>query len=253
MSSFDKIKKLGERLYPRGRAFKISDGTPFDFLNQSLAESEARAYNDALAILDSILPDNPNFTPDDATDWEVRLGLITNLLVPFADRKAAIIRKMNHPGKIPARQSHDYLQDSLQLAGFDVYVHENIPEQSIIDVLNASSLATPWGKNKFGTFKFGNVNSIFSGLFECIKFGNNKFGNFRWGKCFYNQKVVSHIETSRDVFFDEGLNFRSTFFIGDAVKGEFTTVDANRKDEFRQLILKIKPVQSVGYLLINYI
>src|SRR5690606_32537660 len=84
-----------------------------------------RAYADALKIQDAQLPDNDGFTADDATDWERRLGMIYSPLVPLADRKLAILRKMNHPGTIKARQNWLYVEGQLRAAGFDVYVHEN--------------------------------------------------------------------------------------------------------------------------------
>lgn len=253
MSTINQIKKLGRQLYPSGRAFNMPKDGNFDKLNNALSESQQQAYDDANAILDAILPDNANFTADDATDWEVRLGMITNPLVSLDDRKAAIIRKMNHPGDIPARQSWDYLQESLQLAGFDVYVHENIPEQNIIDVLTLNPSVYQWGNGQFGNFQFGNVYSVFSNLLCPVQFGNVQFGGFRWGQIFYKQKVANHIDSLKDIYFHNGDNFRSIYYIGGATLGTFADVDINRKDEFRQLILKIKPVQSIGYLLINYI
>jgi len=58
---------------------------------------------------------------------------------------------------------------------------------------------------------------------------------------------------SLGVYFNIGSNLTSTFFIGGAVLGDFVNVDLLRRDEFRQLILKTKPVQTVGYLLVDYI
>ena len=72
-------------------------------LMYALSLSENQAYNDALAIQNSILPDNAEFTADDATDWERRLGMIISPLVDLELRKLAIRRKMNHPGDIKAR------------------------------------------------------------------------------------------------------------------------------------------------------
>ena len=94
-------------------------------LMYALSLSENQAYNDALAIQNSILPDNAEFTADDATDWERRLGMIISPLVDLELRKLAIRRKMNHPGDIKARQHFLYIEGQLRAAGFDVYVYEN--------------------------------------------------------------------------------------------------------------------------------
>lgn len=249
----DKILALTRQLYPRGRVFNMAKDSNVEKLHKALGESETRAYEDALSILDSILPDNPNFTPDDATDWNVRLGMIVNLAASQSDRNSAIIRKMNHPGDIPARQSHDYLQDSLQLAGFDVYVHENIPEQGIISVLGLTSGAPQLGDGQLGDFQHANVFSIFSLLLLKMQHGDYQLGDGQHDQYFYTQKVANHIDYLLDINFNVGVNLRSTFYIGGQTFGDFANVDLNRRDEFRQLILKIKPAQAVSFNLINYI
>ena len=46
---------------------------------------------------------------------------------------------------------------------------------------------------------------------------------------------------------------RSSFFIAGVTATDMANILLNRKEEFRQLVLRIKPVQSVGILLINYV
>jgi len=242
-SNLDQLKALTRNLLPTGRANAIHKGGVKDKVYNALAVSQLQAYEDAKSILNVILPDNNNFTADDATRWEERLGLITNPLVSLTDRKLAIIRKMNHPGDIPARQSRDYLQDSLRLAGFDVYVYENTLDQNIEQVLSINNNVAQWGVKQFGNFNFGSIYNIYSSLFDVD-------GS---GVYHYNQKVVNNIDPSLDTFFDIGTTNKSIFFIGGVTLGSFANVDTNRREEFRQLILKIKPVQTVGYLLVNYI
>ena len=41
------------------------------------------------------------------------------------ERKAAILRVLSYPNNIPERQSKSFIEDQLQLAGFNVYIHEN--------------------------------------------------------------------------------------------------------------------------------
>ncbi|MBL4809318.1 MAG: hypothetical protein JKY43_04580 [Phycisphaerales bacterium] len=249
----DKLKKLTKQLYPTGRAFNLPFNGIIERLHDALIISENQMYSDAASTLDVILPDNNNFTSDDATRWEQRLGLITNLSVSLDDRKQAIIRKMNHPGTILARQSWDYLQDSLQLAGFDVYVHENIPEQNIIQILSLYSNTGQQGNGQQGYFQQGDVFSAFPNLFNQIQQGDLQQGMYQQGSFEYSNKIVNNIDEVKDSYIPVGSNFRSVFFVGGQTLGTFADIDANRKDEFRQLILKIKPVQSFGLLFINYI
>lgn len=249
----DKIKKLTGQLYPSGRVFNLSENSILSRLHDALAVSENNMLENALSIFDVILPDNDNFTEDDAERWEQRLGLITNSAVSLADRKLAIIRKMNHPGTILARQSWDYLQDQLQLAGFDVYVHENIPEQSPLSILQPLIGVGQLGDGQLGDFQLGDVYTYYSQFYTCAQLGNFQLGDFQLSECIWNQKVVNDINEAIDATFNIGNNYRSVFYICGATLGEFANVDENRKDEFRQLILKLKPVQTVAFLFINYV
>lgn len=236
MAVIDKINTLTGQLFPTGRAFWKRLGSEFDKMTNGLNASEVRAYNDAVSIQDSSLPDNANFTDDDASAWETRLGLITNPLVALFDRKLAIQRKMNHPGTIKARQNYRYLQEQLQAAGFDVYVYEN---------------RFPDGFGGYLT-KTPAVFSLLPYPFLDFQHGDFEHGEQEHGAGFYESKIANSISDGEDQVFDVGLNLRSTFFIGGNTAGTWATVDVNREEEFRQLVLKIKPVQTVAFLLINF-
>lgn len=223
---------LTKQLYPRGRAFKIPFGGILERLHKALAISEDKAYNEALDIFDSILPDNNNFTSEDATKWERRLGLITNVLTALADRKLALIRKINHPGTVKARQHFLYLQGQLRNAGFDVYVHEN---------------RFPDG---FGGFETKTPNEIIGVSGEAVHSPLVQHGQIQHGASF-SEKIANSIDKLIDAAFDIGDNFRSTFFIGGLVLGDFATIPGSREQEFRQMVLRIKPVQTVAFLFLD--
>jgi len=226
MGVFEKIMSLTRQLYPTGRAFKMPFGGYLEKLHLGLSEREVQAYSDAISILNSILPDNDNFTVDDATDWERRLGMITNQSTSLADRKLAITRKLQYPGKNPAKGHYLNLERELQLAGFDVYIFENIPAQ------------TP--------FAFSGINTTTQ-----IQHGQGQHGQIQHGLVLTN-KIANYIDESLDLFHNLGGSYKSTFFIADAYGG-MANVPLARKDEFRQLILKIKRVQSIGFLYVNYV
>lgn len=233
------IKALTQQLYPTGRAFKMPVGGWLDSLHNALAISENKAYNDALAILNSILPDNDNFTEDDATDWERRLGLINGSSVALATRKLAIQRKINHPGNIKARQHYKYIEGQLQAAGFDVYVHENRFDDGMGGLITKSPAEI----------------AGYSGVSQtqhktALQHGQRQHGG-TWGN-----KVVNYINQQDDLSFNVGNNLRSTFFIGGSDLSSPSTayayVSQAQIRQFRQLILKLKPVQTVAYLFIVY-
>lgn len=239
MISLEKINLLTKQLYPTGRAFKVRAKSWLSQLHYALSLSENKAYLDGLSILDSILPDNDNFTAEDATQWEVRLGMIVSN-ASLADRKLAIARKMNHPGTIRTRQHYLYLQGELRKAGFDVYVYENIFPAFGGGFETRSPISISGGSGAI---------DIQHG--DTIQHGSVQHGGV-WGDI-----IVNHIGTDLDLTFNVGQNLRSTFFIGGfafgTFGGQYATIPQVRKDEFRQLILKIKPTQTVGYLFINYV
>jgi hypothetical protein len=83
------------------------------------------------------------------------------------------------------------------------------------------------------------------------------YGGFNYGQASYggnyNNKVMNYLEPSLDLTQSQGINFRASFFIGGDPVGTFANVDATRETEFRQLILKLKPVHTVAFLYINYV
>lgn len=236
MTVKEKIIALTKSLYPTGRAFKMPFGGFFEKLHNGIAVTEAQAWNDALSIMDSTLPDNPNFTADDAAIWEKRLGLITNVAIPLSDRELAIARKMNHPGAIKARQSAIYVQGQLQAAGFNVYVFPN----KFSDGMGGYVAKTPFEIDP--SFP---VNSYEHD--PLIEHGDIEHGGTE------TNKVANSIFSSVDDAFLIGANYIFTFFIGGTPLGTYANVSAIREAEFRQLILKLKPDQEVAFLFVHYV
>jgi hypothetical protein len=228
----EQINKLSRQLFPNGRAFKYPFEGVIDKLNMALSESETRAYNDAFSILNSIIADNPNFDETDASQWERRLGLIDGSASPLSTRIQAINQKLNYPNTDAPRQHWSFIQQQLQDAGFNVYVYENnfggvtkTPAQ-VLGITSGTSL---------------HATNIYHGT-PTPQHGSG-----------YNNKIVNYIDESLDATFVIGSNYRSTFYISSSVIDVFADVPAARKNEFRQLILQLKPAQMCGFLFVNYI
>lgn len=274
------LLNLTKRLYPRSRAFKMAEYSLFESLNKGLIESENKVFTDINAVLYSILPDNDNFTLEDANTWERRLGIISNDNTTLDDKKKAIQRKYNYPGTIKARQHYLYLQESLQKSGFDVYVHENrFPQQAIIpEQLGVSEMGNcEMGAEINNPDKYSVVdpNSLIT---TASMMGVGIMGAMEMGATVNYSLCANYINEykDRDVLvnysqppvqlglgemgigemggtFDYQKALRSTFYVGGQTFGDFADVPNARKNEFRQIILKLKPTQTVGILLINYI
>ena len=104
-SKTDIFRGLITKLYPTGRAFYLKKGGNWDLLHEAINRSFIRLYEDSKLTIDSVLPDNDNFTDIDATLLEWKLGLTTNALLSLNDRKQALIRKLTSPANLVYRQS----------------------------------------------------------------------------------------------------------------------------------------------------
>ena len=134
-TNLDILNDLSIQLYPTGRAWYRPENGVFDKFHEAINVSFVNLIDASNLFLDSVFPDNENFTVLDAALWEYRLGLITNENNSLDLRKKAIARKLGHPNNIKARQHPLFIQNQLQLAGFDVWVHENtIPYQTPGDI-----------------------------------------------------------------------------------------------------------------------
>ena len=232
----EQLIKLTRRLYPTGRAFKLPENGVFERLHISLNTIEEATYLDAIGILDTLLPDNDNFTEADALDWEVRLGITLRDGVTLTDRKAAILRKMNHPGDKLERAHYLFIQHQLQLAGFRVWVYENrFPDGG--GGYSVKSLAT---------FVEEFYNTVFLGIFQ---HGQRQHGQINGFSGF--EKVANYLSNLEDSAVIVA-NGRQTFFIGGDEPGKFANVLAERETEFRKVVLQLKPAESAALLALRY-
>lgn len=231
----DTFRKLTKQLLPSGRAFRMLLGGNLDNFSDGINDSENELINDIHSIYDSIFPDNPNFTVDDATNWERTLGVISNPNTDLEDRKSALIRKLNHPGNIKPRQNYRYLQKSLRAAGFDVYVYPNRFETATTNVYEAKT---------FSEFAISSSNSE-------VKHGQIVHGQSQHGQK-NSYKIVNSIYPHIDATFDIGDGLFHTFFICGATQGVNAVIPESREIEFRELVLRLKPVQSVCLPLISF-
>lgn len=222
----EKIMRLTRQNFPTGRAFKHApDSDAYKYQN-ARASVYADMFDDALAVLNAILPDNDGFTAADATRWEQRLGMIVqDETVALSSRKSAIEQKYNHPGEILARQSADYLQEQLQAAGFDLYVYENtVPVYpSFYDV--SGMVSWQHGQWQHGQMQHG----------------------AGWGDV-----IANNLDYTKDAPYAFRSTLTGTFFVCGPSIGTFANVEEARREELRRLLLQLKPCESIGFLFINY-
>ena len=223
---------LVRQLYPTGRAFVIPERGVWENLHKALNVSFLRLINDAVATLDSTLPDSEFFSSRDAELWEYRLGMFVNPQISLEQRKDAIRRKMAYPSNIKARQHPLFIQHQLQLAGFNVYIHEN---KFLVD----------------GEWTYKKPDDIIDLGFEPTEHGNSQHGSGTEHGSAGFEVIANKIDN--DNYGAGESNLWATFFIGGATLGEMAAVPDSRKKEFRELVLKLKPAHTVAFLFINYI
>ena len=224
---------------PDGRAYNYPVGGEIEGLQIALIEGGSEpTYDNARSILDGILP-GANFTDgtadsldNDCNFWEGVLGLIqygvTSASTPTRlQRMAAISTKWKYPGSDICRQSAGYLQNMLQAAGFNVFVYENLSNQSPDDILGSVSGAANLGGFDLGTTDLGEGWDV--------------------------TVIANYLDEARDSEFviNDG-SYQGTFFIAGSTLTTFATVPLVRKAAFRQMILQLKPAHLVGYLFLNY-
>jgi len=214
---------------------EISGGGILRRVYKALDVIKAQFYTDVVSTFDSINPDSNAFTADDAAMWESNLGITTGN-TDLATRKLAVKRKMNYPGTVAPRQNVVKVQDQLRAAGFDVYVYENYwPDGSggYYSKTPAEVLGVPVGDAYYGAFDYGQVDYGASYALEGVEI------------------VANHIEAELDANFVFN-GYESTFFIAGVTITDFAAVSEERKAEFKQLILTLKPQETVVFTFINY-
>jgi hypothetical protein len=110
-----------------GNAFiskSSAEASPGKRLNNAFLKSYEKLYSDIYSLLNQILADNEGFDETDASNWERVFGL-SNIGLTLDERKANILRKQGYPNGVAERGNYLFIQDQLQAAGFDVYLHEN--------------------------------------------------------------------------------------------------------------------------------
>lgn len=232
-SGFGKLFKLINDLYPTGKAFVIPALSNRYKFYTAVANFFNDVYLDITALTSQILSDNENFDAQDAARWESILGLQRNSVLSLEQRRQAILRKYTSPRNVTGRSAAVFLEQQLQLAGFNVFVHENrfddgsggIESRSFEQVVGVQNSAVYADSSTYGSRTYGQTN---------------------------RQLIVNSLESSIDNQHPLFGNNNRTFFIGAQTVGQFVSLPATREQEFRELVLTIKPVNSIAYSLINY-
>lgn len=222
ISEANDILKLKRQLLPTGRAFFVPVGGEFEKLLLGMADKESETLNDAFALLDAIIPDSDSFTAEDATRWERVLSIPTNELNTLSDRMASIYRKLQFPSNARGRQHKNYLEGQLKAANFDVKVYE-----------------------------YGDVKDYFNNKVHSLDTVHSYSTTHGSGFVvpFYNEIVANYLDGSMETPVTPTLdNLRNIFWIAGETFDDYPNIPPYRIEEFRQIILTIKPLHTVAFL-----
>jgi hypothetical protein len=221
MSDARDILKLKKQLLPTGRAFNVPSGGNFEKLLLGLADQESEAYNAAIGLLNCIIPDNEDFSQDDAIRWEKVLSISASEDDSLVNRKAAIYRKMQFPGGVKGRQHKNYLEGQLRAANFNVKIYE------------------------YGDVKNFFANTVHSS--DTLHSSITVHGG--WNIPSYTGIIANHIDEDMETDVPATLdNLRNIFWIAGDSFSEFVTIPPYRMEEFRHIVLTIKPLHTVAFL-----
>lgn len=213
----DKIKKLNDELYPTGRAWWKKNTSVFYRIHEALSISESRVQSEIVNTQLSIIADNYSVSDISVDRWEEVYGLNSNGTKP--DRIKMIRQRMSYPGNVLARQSGSYIEQQLQIAGFDVYVHYK-------GAYNPAS--SVYGGFVYGDTPYGKPADIYT-------------------------ICANNVQEDRDVDFNITLSLKACFYICGSNFGDTVSIPQNRKNDFRELILTLKPAHTIAVLFVNYI
>ena len=227
------MSDLAMQLYPTGRAFNMQKGGVFDLFHEAINRSFIRLVEDSNFTLDSCFPDNENFSIDDCDLWEYRLGIVTNSSLDIELRKKAILRKMSFGRNVQARQHLDYIESQLQLAGFDVHLYENRFFEG-------------------GQWVYKTPGDITGTLTNNIQYGgDSQYGiGAQYGANEF--QVIANLSTENEPY-NVGANLWATFFISGPTLGATAEVPLIRQQEFKELVLTLKPAHLAAFTFINYV
>lgn len=238
-----------------------TDASESKLITTAFLQSFVRFYEDLMSILNEIIADNGDFDETDSSNWERIYGLISTSLT-LEERKANILRRQSYPAGLEERCNAAFIQAQLQAIGFDVYVIENrfwdsdLQEWYTIDPDDAVSEGVQLNNAYLGVSTLGGT-TVETNYTICANHIEEDVDSEFFGETSPdNQLGIAELGDTYLSNYSPGdpdEYLKSTFFIGGSTLGEFANISEERKKEFRQTILKLKPAQTVAFLYINYI
>jgi len=223
-----------QHLLPRAKAWNIT------------IDKKLRQFFDGLTVIQSDVIDNANdahaeLRPETATDmdrWFDQFNLIQSGTLATDRESLAGAWILND------YQSPKQIQDTLQAAGFDVYIHEwwNVP------VIGSPTVRNPASYIAVGYNRYSSV----AGADEMVSGDSSAVS----GAYFEDNGYMLVNKTDDGVVYSVPVNAAEwpyIYYVGGSVFGSYASVPAARQNEFETLLLKTKPAEQWIGVLVTYI
>lgn len=268
--------RLYQHLLPDGRAWRTTIDKRLRQFFQGLTVVPEDVKDAADGVWADLLPE----TTTELSEWERQFGLPGNVVID-ADRRLRLAATWR---SLVGGQSPRYIQDTLQAAGFAVYVHEwwepstpptpgvfgnptpRNPLQWIRREYTGVSLLVECGEpealcgeafaeagNSLQPRGYPLVNKVFETVPDLLPICGEAFAEagepiMLCGNFTEYKDVLKEYIVPRDP-----AKWPYFLYIGGEVFGELAQVDPKRKDEFEALCLKICPAQQWLGILVEYV
>ncbi len=240
--------RLYKHLLPRARALQITTTKRL----RELFEGLTGFPEDIKLFVDQVWEDIFPVTTRELDQWEDQFGLPNTGLTEQERRD-----RLDAAWKALGGQDPTYIQETLQAAGFPVYVHEWwVPgSEPAVDSPAAATPRDPVATLVAPAYPLVNrivkSDKLFTAYFDNGALPNeNQFGKTgsQFG-AFSNSAVV---EVEYDIPTDPS-SWPYFLYIGDAVFPNLASIPIARKEEFETLCLKICPAEQWLGILVNYV
>jgi hypothetical protein len=245
-----------KNLLPNGRAFRVF----FDTMHEKILDASQLEAGRVKLFLDDIRDSGvPNGDlPANALDeWETFLGIPMNTNLTTAERRERITGKYTAQGG----QGPDYIQDTMQAAGFPVYVVENIPSTTPSVRAYTSRLGgITLGETTLGAYTNRVDPRSVSGtliagpaIFESEKIYSASLGNMTLGETTlgaYVGTITQEVEYTIPAI--PARYIYVWFLTGPNGLDDFVDIPLDRKQDFINQVLQIKPAHTWVIAQVNW-
>ena len=249
------IRDITDKLFPTGRAHKTGDIG--DRMRDALSDG-VETINDSIdSLIDGVLPDNANFTIDWCLRHERMYGLSVLQADTLQDRMDRILNHIAPPPPNTGMLSLQVLQDEIDAAGWGgvLYIHENVNGLLPQFVLPQLTFPSQLGDAQGGDGQLGGINFVddYPQFYDFDQLGDSQGGDGQLGNMPLFNNIIANSIVRKDDLYTNLTPLENTFYISGVNIGDIVTLPQADEIPLRQLLLNIKPLNSVGFLLIEYI